>query len=239
MNVRRMVNPSAVFTNPRQAVGIAASLSTTTIGIFGPYRSQIGPSTIRTAIVPPTPAIDEVQTSCRVRLRVFFISGSNGETANQTKKATKNENHAEWKFRIWGRARLFILISVDLSSCSGSISTSYELYFLLQITTVNVSIGKRLSACVQCIQTFTTLVKTYHSFGTPVSSRDIVLSCRWLVVVESQSKITRSRVAKEFLLVLFCHVSSNRKLKRPNEISAVQGRAAMSLNNTRRSEVIM
>ena len=95
MNVRRTISPLADSTNPTQEVHIAAIHKIITIGILGPYLSQIGPIAIRTMMVPPTPAIDELHNSFFVRLRVFLISGRSGETANQMKNATKKANHAE------------------------------------------------------------------------------------------------------------------------------------------------
>jgi hypothetical protein len=49
--------------------------------------------------------------------------------ANQMKKAMKKPHHEQWKARMCGRAKLQSLISVDLSSWSGSITTLYSLYF--------------------------------------------------------------------------------------------------------------
>lgn len=81
--------PPAEFTNPVIAVGIEAMQRTAANKTRDPYLSHKGPRTNRIAIVPPTPTIDDVQISFFVSPRLCLISGSNGETANQMKNATK------------------------------------------------------------------------------------------------------------------------------------------------------
>ena len=64
---------------------------------------------------------------CRVlQLR---IAERRGLIANQIKKAMKKPHQEQWKARMWGRAKLHNLISVALSSWSGSTSTWYSEYF--------------------------------------------------------------------------------------------------------------
>jgi len=58
-----------------------------------PYTSQRGPRMKRIKIVPPTPAILEVHISSFVRPSSSLMAGRRGETANQMKKAMKNDLH--------------------------------------------------------------------------------------------------------------------------------------------------
>ena len=67
-------------------------------------------------IVPPTPTIEDVHTSCGVSPSEVRISDRSGVIANQMKKALKKENQAQWKARMCGRLKLHNLICVDLSS---------------------------------------------------------------------------------------------------------------------------
>ena len=67
--------------------------------------------------------ICDVQSSVFVRPREVLISGKRGAMANQMKKAMKKANQAQWKALMCGRLKLNILISVALSSWSGSTLT--------------------------------------------------------------------------------------------------------------------
>ena len=62
----------------------------------------------------------DVQTSCGEIFNVSLILGRSGAMANQIKKAVKNPIHEQCKARIWGRLKDRSLISVALSSWSGS-----------------------------------------------------------------------------------------------------------------------
>lgn len=97
IHIRRKRSPFDVCTNPVQAVGIAAKQRTHEKRILAPNTSHMGPMIKRMRIVPPTPAIEELQMSCVLRSRSFAISGRSGEMANQMKKATKNDHHEQWK----------------------------------------------------------------------------------------------------------------------------------------------
>mmetsp|Transcript_64841 Transcript_64841/g.173824 ORF Transcript_64841/g.173824 Transcript_64841/m.173824 type:complete len:207 (-) Transcript_64841:132-752(-) len=118
---RRMARPVALLTNPVHAVGMEAKQRMSMKRTRAPYLSHMGPMTKRIKIVPPTPTMEEVQTSCFVMPISSRISESKGAMANQMKKAMKKHHHAQWKARMWGRAKLQSLISLALSSWSGSV----------------------------------------------------------------------------------------------------------------------
>merc|ERR1712071_268918 len=80
----------------------------------------MGPSAKRRIMVPATLAILDDHRSLTSICRLFLISGSRGAAANQIKKAIKKHHHEQWNARICGRAKEQSLISVALSSCSGS-----------------------------------------------------------------------------------------------------------------------
>jgi hypothetical protein len=82
----------AELTSPVRAAGTDEEHRMIKYRILAPYLSHKGPRSNRTAIVDPTPAIDDVQISCFVRFRSSFIIGKNGVIENQTKKATKNDH---------------------------------------------------------------------------------------------------------------------------------------------------
>jgi len=73
-------------------------------------------------MVPPTPTMLDVQISFLVRSRVSLISERRGAMENQMKKAMKKPSQEKWKALMCGREKLQSLISVALSSCSGSTS---------------------------------------------------------------------------------------------------------------------
>mmetsp|Transcript_23247 Transcript_23247/g.65872 ORF Transcript_23247/g.65872 Transcript_23247/m.65872 type:complete len:217 (+) Transcript_23247:895-1545(+) len=129
MKPRKMMRPLAELMSPVMAVGMEAPHSMTANRTLAPNLSHNGPTTKRTAMVPPTPAIDDVQISCFVNPKSSLISLSSGDMANQMKKAMKKHHHEQWKARMCGRAKLQSLISVALSSCSGSTATAYVEYF--------------------------------------------------------------------------------------------------------------
>eukprot|EP00523_Entomoneis_sp_CCMP467_P020069 CAMPEP_0168863106 /NCGR_PEP_ID=MMETSP0727-20121128/18781_1 /TAXON_ID=265536 /ORGANISM="Amphiprora sp., Strain CCMP467" /LENGTH=89 /DNA_ID=CAMNT_0008918169 /DNA_START=223 /DNA_END=492 /DNA_ORIENTATION=- len=84
-----MAKPVAELTKPVQAVGMAAAISIMVNKTRGPTVSQSGPTKKRTKMVPPTPTMEEVQTSPLVSRKSSRISDSKGEMANQMKKAIK------------------------------------------------------------------------------------------------------------------------------------------------------
>mmetsp|Transcript_23246 Transcript_23246/g.65867 ORF Transcript_23246/g.65867 Transcript_23246/m.65867 type:complete len:217 (+) Transcript_23246:895-1545(+) len=129
MKRRSTARPVAVCTRPVHAVGMEAEHRTTANKMRAPYLSHPGPRTKRMKMVPPTPTMLEVHTSCLVILRSSRISPRSGAMANQMKKAMKKHHHEQWKARMCGRAKLQSLISVALSSCSGSTATAYVEYF--------------------------------------------------------------------------------------------------------------
>lgn len=97
MKNRRITNPDAVWTSPVRAVGIDAEHRTIKYRILAPYLSHKGPRRNLTAIVDPTPTMEEVQICCLVRFKSAWISGSRGVMANQTKKAQKKLHQQQWK----------------------------------------------------------------------------------------------------------------------------------------------
>lgn len=92
----RTYNCVAVCTKPVQAVGIDAKHRTTLKSTRAPYLSHRGPNRKRTAIVLPTPAIEDVQICFLLNPKSERISLSRGEIANQIKKAIKKENQEQW-----------------------------------------------------------------------------------------------------------------------------------------------
>jgi hypothetical protein len=92
IHARKMTKPLAVWTKPVHAVGMEAPQSTIENKTLAPYLSQRGPRINLIKIVPPTPAIDEFQTSCFVRPKDFWISERSGEIANQMKNAIKKDH---------------------------------------------------------------------------------------------------------------------------------------------------
>mmetsp|Transcript_13031 Transcript_13031/g.17463 ORF Transcript_13031/g.17463 Transcript_13031/m.17463 type:complete len:211 (+) Transcript_13031:1011-1643(+) len=125
MKRRRTARPAAELTRPVNAVGIDAKHRMTVKRIRGPYLSHAGPRTNRMKMVPPTPAIEDVQICCLVKSSVSLISDRSGAIANQMKKAMKKDHQEQWKARMCGREKLQSLISVALSSCSGSTFSAY------------------------------------------------------------------------------------------------------------------
>ena len=126
----RTTNKSVPFrTRPMQHVGMLAEPRMMLMTILGPYLSHKGPLTKRMKIVDPTPAILEFQISCLERPRSSLISLRRGAAENQMKKAMKKHHQEQWKARMWGRLKDKSLISVDLSSWSGSTLTKYSSYF--------------------------------------------------------------------------------------------------------------
>ena len=106
----------ALLTSPVMAVGIEAMQRIMANGIRAPYLSQTGPRRKRMKMVPPTPTMEEVQTSFLVMPMSSRISERRGAMANQMKKAMKKPHHEQWKARMCGRAKLQSLISDALSS---------------------------------------------------------------------------------------------------------------------------
>mmetsp|Transcript_24214 Transcript_24214/g.31539 ORF Transcript_24214/g.31539 Transcript_24214/m.31539 type:complete len:226 (+) Transcript_24214:1003-1680(+) len=133
MKRRRMARPAAEFTRPVIAVGIEAQQRTIVMRTRAPYLSQAGPRMKRMQIVPETPTIDEVQSSFFSKSKLSWISERRGATANQMKKAMKKPHQEQWKARMCGRAKLQSLISVALSSWSGSTLMAYVWYFLISV----------------------------------------------------------------------------------------------------------
>ena len=129
MNKRRMTRPAEELTKPVQAVGMDAIQRMTANKTRAPTLSQRGPRMKRMTMVPPTPMILDVQTCWFDRPSVSRISERRGAMANQTKKATKNPHQEQWNALMCGRAKLHNLISVALSSWSGSTLTEYSEYF--------------------------------------------------------------------------------------------------------------
>jgi hypothetical protein len=92
-----MVNPWAVCTKPRQAVGMLTRIKMAENKTLAPYTSHIGPTTSLTKMVDPTPAMLDVQMSCLVSPKSSFMYGRRGRTANHMKNATMKLHHAQWK----------------------------------------------------------------------------------------------------------------------------------------------
>ena len=92
IKVLKMDKSRASRINPVHAVGMAAPHKQTLNKIRAPYLSHSGPTKKRTKMVPPTPAIDDVQMSLPVKSNVSLISGSKGLMANQMKKAIKKDH---------------------------------------------------------------------------------------------------------------------------------------------------
>ena len=128
---RMAIRLSALLTTPVSAVGIAAKVSIIVKRTRDPNLSHNGPRAKRKRIVPATLAILEDQTSTLLKLRDFLTSGRRGATANQIKNAMKKFHQEQWKARMWGLAKEHNLISVALSSCSGSTLREYVWYFFI------------------------------------------------------------------------------------------------------------
>mmetsp|Transcript_6679 Transcript_6679/g.18654 ORF Transcript_6679/g.18654 Transcript_6679/m.18654 type:complete len:201 (-) Transcript_6679:191-793(-) len=122
MKRRRTMRPEAELTRPVQAVGMAQQHRTPVKRMRAPYLSQRGPRTNLMQMVPATEMTEEVQISFLVMPRSGPISDRRGAMANQMKKAMKKHHHEQWKARMWGREKLHSLISLALSSWSGSTS---------------------------------------------------------------------------------------------------------------------
>lgn len=71
-----------MLTKPVNAVGQALQNNTIPIGILGPNLSQKGPRTKRITMVPTEAAIDDVQISASLSLRVLCTSFNNGVIEN-------------------------------------------------------------------------------------------------------------------------------------------------------------
>jgi len=120
MKKRRAIKLEELLTRPVRAVGIEAKQRITVKRTLDPNLSHKGPRAKRKRMVPATLAILDDQTSTFVRLRVLRTSGRRGAIENQMKKAMKKFHHEQWKARMCGLANEQSLISVALSSCSGS-----------------------------------------------------------------------------------------------------------------------
>ena len=112
-----------LLTRPVSAHGIDAPISRTPIKRRAPYLSHMGPLMKRMTMVPATEQMLDVQISCLEIFSVSLISGKRGAMANQMKKAVKNPIQEQWKARMCGRLNERSLISVALSSWSGSTLT--------------------------------------------------------------------------------------------------------------------
>mmetsp|Transcript_21581 Transcript_21581/g.45634 ORF Transcript_21581/g.45634 Transcript_21581/m.45634 type:complete len:206 (+) Transcript_21581:1181-1798(+) len=123
MKKRRTERVAALLTRPVQAQGIEQSIRSTPIRRRAPYLSHIGPLMKRMKTVPATEQMLDVQISCFEMPKVSLISGRSGAIANQMKKAVKNPIHEQWNARMCGRLKERSLISVALSSWSGSTLT--------------------------------------------------------------------------------------------------------------------
>ena len=121
--VNRNVNSPALLTRPVHAHGMEQSIKSTPMRIRAPYLSHMGPLIKRMNTVPATEQMLDVQICCFVRPSEFLISGRSGAMANHMKKAVKNPIQAQWNARMCGRLKDRSLISVALSSWSGSILT--------------------------------------------------------------------------------------------------------------------
>jgi hypothetical protein len=97
MNNRKTANPVAELTRPVMAHGMAAKHNTVDIKMRLPYLSQSGPNKNRMKMVPPTPTMLAVHSSCVVNPSDLRISAWSGVMENHTKNALKKENHAQWK----------------------------------------------------------------------------------------------------------------------------------------------
>lgn len=120
MKKRRAIKPSAFVIRPVRAVGIDAKHKITVKSTLDPNLSHRGPRAKRKRMVPATLQILDDQIWNFVKPKVVRISGRRGAAANQIKKAMKKFHHEQWKARICGLAKEQSLISVALSSCSGS-----------------------------------------------------------------------------------------------------------------------
>ena len=124
MKKRRTERDAAELIRPVHAQGMEANAKMTPMGMRAPYLSQRGPLMKRKKMVPATEQMFDVQICCLVKPRVSFTSGRSGAMANQMKKAMKKQNHEQWKARMCGRLKDRSLISVALSSWSGSTFSS-------------------------------------------------------------------------------------------------------------------
>merc|ERR1719223_1520325 len=131
MKKRSTAREVALFTNPVMAQGMEAKARMMPIGMRAPYLSQRGPLTKRRKMVPATEQMLDVQICCLLIPRVSLTSGRSGAMANQMKKAMKKQNQLQWKARMCGLLKERSLISVALSSWSGSTLTKYVWYFLI------------------------------------------------------------------------------------------------------------
>ena len=120
MKNRRPIKLAALLTTPVSAVGMEANVRITRKSTLDPNLSHKGPRAKRRMMVPATLAILDDQSSTLVNSSVFLISGRRGAAANQIKNAIKKFHHEQWNARMCGLANEHSLISVALSSCSGS-----------------------------------------------------------------------------------------------------------------------
>mmetsp|Transcript_49771 Transcript_49771/g.105832 ORF Transcript_49771/g.105832 Transcript_49771/m.105832 type:complete len:206 (+) Transcript_49771:1369-1986(+) len=123
MKKRRPARDAALLMRPVQAQGMEHAIKRTPIRIRAPYLSHMGPLMNRMNTVPATEQMLDVQICCFEIFSVSLISGRRGAMANQMKKAVKNPIHEQWKARMCGRLKERSLISVALSSWSGSTLT--------------------------------------------------------------------------------------------------------------------